>query len=272
VAARYPFCTREQGKEVSITNYGAFVEIEPGIEGLVHISEMSWTRNVRHPSKIVSIGETIDAVVLKVDESEEKISLGMKQTEQDPWVQLPLKYPVGTRITGKVRNLTSFGAFVEIEPGIDGLVHTTAMSWTKRVQHPSEVVKKGDTVDVVILNIDSDNTRISLGLKQAQEDPWLKIGESYPIGRELRGRTVRMMDKGVVVDLGDDLEGFVPLSQLGIPDTDKPEEAVQEGQVVELKVLEVDPIHHRIVLAVLSYPDEPIVPPVKIDFKATEGE
>ena len=272
VAAKYPVGTRVQGKVVSITNYGAFVELEPGIEGLVHISEMSWTRNVRHPSKIVSIGETIDAVVLKVDESEEKISLGMKQTEQDPWVQLPLKYPVGTRITGKVRNLTSFGAFVEIEPGIDGLVHISDMSWTKRVQHPSEVVKKGDTVDVVILNIDSDNKRISLGLKQAQEDPWLKIGETYPIGRELRGRTVRMMDKGVVVDLGDDLEGFVPMSQLGIPDTDKPEEAVQEGQVVELKVLEVDPIHHRIVLAVLSYPDEPIVPPVKIDFKATEGE
>jgi small subunit ribosomal protein S1 len=269
VAAKYPIGTRVQGKVVSITNYGAFVEIEPGIEGLVHISEMSWTRNVRHPSKIVSIGETIEAVVLKVDEAEEKISLGMKQTEQDPWMVLPLKYPVGTRINGKVRNLTSFGAFVEIEPGIDGLIHISDMSWTKRVQHPSEVVKKGDAVDVVILNIDAENKRISLGLKQAEEDPWLKIGETYPIGMELRGRSVRLMDKGVVVDLGNDIEGFVPMSQLGIPDIENPGDAVKEGQVLELKVLEVDPIHHRIVLAVIGYPDEPIIPPVRPAFEET---
>src|SRR5438445_10944466 len=263
VAAKYPVGTRVQGKVVSITNYGAFVELEPGIEGLVHISEMSWTRNVRHPSKLVSIGETIEAVVLKVDESEEKISLGMKQTEQDPWVVLPLKYPVGTRINGKVRNLTSFGAFVEIEPGIDGLIHISDMSWTKRVQHPSEVVKKGDAVDVVILNIDAENKRISLGLKQAEEDPWLRIGETYPIGLELRGRPVRLMDKGVVVDLGNDIEGFVPMSQLGVANIENPGDAVKEGQPLDLKVLEVDPIHHRIVLAVVGYPDEPIIPPVK---------
>jgi small subunit ribosomal protein S1 len=267
VAAKYPVGTRVQGKVVSITNYGAFVEIEPGIEGLVHISEMSWTRNVRHPSKIVSIGETIEAVVLKVDEAEEKISLGMKQTEQDPWMVLPLKYPVGTRINGKVRNLTSFGAFVEIEPGIDGLIHISDMSWTKRVQHPSEVVKKGDAVDVVILNIDAENKRISLGLKQAEEDPWLKIGETYPIGMELRGRAVRLMDKGVVVDLGNDIEGFVPMSQLGVPNIENPGDAVKEGQALDLKVLEVDPIHHRIVLAVIGYPDEPIIPPVKPAFE-----
>ncbi len=255
VAAKYPVGTRVQGKVVSITNYGAFVEIEPGIEGLVHISEMSWTRNVRHPSKIVSIGETIEAVVLKVDETEEKISLGMKQTEQDPWMMLPLKYPVGTRIQGKVRNLTSFGAFVEIEPGIDGLIHISDMSWTKRVQHPSEVVKKGDTVNVIILNIDAENKRISLGLKQAEEDPWLHIGEIYPIGMELRGKVLRAMDKGVVVDVGNDIEGFVPMSQLGIPDVEDPASTLKEGQPVDLKVLEVDPIHHRIVLAVVGYPE-----------------
>jgi len=269
VAAKYPVGTRVQGKVVSITNYGAFVEIEPGIEGLVHISEMSWTRNVRHPSKIVSIGETIEAVVLKVDEAEEKISLGMKQTEQDPWMVLPLKYPVGTRINGKVRNLTSFGAFVEIEPGIDGLIHISDMSWTKRVQHPSEVVKKGDAVDVVILNIDGENKRISLGLKQAEEDPWLRIGETYPIGMELRGRSVRLMDKGVVVDLGNDIEGFVPISQLGVPNIENPGDAVKEGQALDLKVLEVDPIHHRIVLAVIGYPDEPIIPPVRPAYEET---
>ncbi len=263
VAAKYPVGTRVQGKVVSITNYGAFVELEPGIEGLVHISEMSWTRNVRHPSKIVSIGETIEAVVLKVDEGEEKISLGMKQTEQDPWMALPAKYPVGTRLKGKVRNLTSFGAFVEIEPGIDGLIHISDMSWTKRVQHPSEVVKKGDEVDVLILNVDAENKRISLGLKQAQEDPWLRIGETYPVGTDLRGRVLRLMDKGVVVDIGNDIEGFIPMSQLGIPEINNPADAVKEGQAVDLKVLEVDPIHHRIVLAATGFPqDDTGAPPV----------
>jgi len=258
VAAKYPVGTRVQGKVVSITNYGAFIELEPGIEGLVHISEMSWTRNVRHPSKLVSIGETIEAVVLKVDPDEEKISLGMKQTETDPWTVLPLKYPVGTRITGKVRNLTSFGAFVEIEPGIDGLIHISDMSWTKRVQHPSEVVKKGDTVDVVILNIDSDNKRISLGLKQAEEDPWLRIGENFPVGMEVRGHVVRLMDKGVVVEIGNDIEGFVPLSQLNITGkiVQNPADVAFEGMNLDLRVLEVDPIHRRIVLAVTNIPEE----------------
>jgi small subunit ribosomal protein S1 len=173
-------------------------------------------------------------------------------------VVLPLKYPVGTRITGKVRNLTSFGAFVEIEPGIDGLIHISDMSWTKRVQHPSEVVKKGDTVDVVILNIDADNKRISLGLKQAEEDPWLKIGENYPVGMDVNGKVVRLMDKGVVVDIGNDIEGFVPISQLH-PEgkqVNSPTELVYEGMNLEMKVMEVDPIHRRIVLGVTNIPAE----------------
>jgi small subunit ribosomal protein S1 len=257
VAEKYPVGTRVSGKVVSITNYGAFIELEPGIEGLVHISEMSWTRNVRHPSKLVSIGEAIEAVVLKVDPNEEKISLGMKQTEQDPWMMLPEKYPVGTRLNGKVRNLTSFGAFVEIEPGIDGLIHISDMSWTKRVQHPSEVVKKGDSVDVVILNVDAENKRISLGLKQATEDPWLRIGETYPVGTELKGKVVRLMDKGVVVDIGNDIEGFVPVSQLnfGQP-VSSPADIVYETMNLDLRVLEVDPIHRRIVLAVTGIPAE----------------
>ena len=261
VAEKYPVGTRVQGKVVSITNYGAFVELEPGIEGLVHISEMSWTRNVRHPSKIVSIGETIDAVVLKVDETEEKISLGMKQTEQDPWMILPHKFPVGTRLTGKVRNLTSFGAFVELEPGIDGLIHISDMSWTKRVQHPSEVVKKGDTVDVVVLNIDAENKRISLGLKQAEEDPWLNIGETYPVGTKMRAKVVRLMDKGIVLDLGNDIEGFAPVSQMGIGQEQNPEDAVVITQEVIAKVLEVDPIHHRVVVAIIEYPADGIPAP-----------
>src|SRR5688500_8295116 len=274
VAEKYPVGTRVQGKVVSITNYGAFIELEPGIEGLVHISEMSWTRNVRHPSKLVSIGETIEAVVLKVDPNEEKISLGMKQTEQDPWMMLPQKYPIGTRLSGKVRNLTSFGAFVEIEPGIDGLIHISDMSWTKRVQHPSEVVKKGDSVDVVILNIDSENKRISLGLKQAEEDPWLRIGETYPVGTEMRSKVVRLMDKGVVVDIGNDIEGFVPISQLGQGATvNSPADVVYEGMNLDVRVLEVDPIHRRIVLAVTNIPeDQPPRPETPPTIHTEEGE
>ena len=258
VAAKYPVGTRINGRVVSITNYGAFIELEPGIEGLVHISEMSWTRNVRHPSKLVNIGEAIEAVVLKVDPDEEKISLGMKQTETDPWTVLPLRYPVGTRLNGKVRNLTSFGAFVEIEPGIDGLIHISDMSWTKRVQHPSEVVKKGDAVDVVILNIDSENKRISLGRKQAEEDPWLRIGERLPLGTEQRGAVTRLMDKGVVVDIGNDLEGFVPLSQLNITGSivSNPADVAYEGMLLDTRVTEIDPIQRRIVLAVTNIPEE----------------
>ncbi|MFQ6045215.1 MAG: 30S ribosomal protein S1 [Gemmatimonadales bacterium] len=257
VTEKYPVGARVQGKVVSITNYGAFVELEPGIEGLVHISEMSWTRNVRHPSKVVSIGETIEAVVLKVEPQEEKISLGMKQTEQDPWMMLPMKYPTGTRVTGKVRNLTSFGAFVEIEPGIDGLIHISDMSWTKRVEHPSEAVRKGDEVEVMILNIDPENKRISLGLKQLEDDPWLKIAEEHPVGMELEGRVSRFQDNGAVVDLGNDLEGFVPQSQLPLPEGTSPEEALKSEQPVAVKVLEVDPIHHRMVLAVTEIMEAP---------------
>ena len=274
VIEKYPVGTRVAGKVVSITNYGAFIELEPGIEGLVHISEMSWTRNVRHPSKIVSIGESIEAVVLKVDPNEEKISLGMKQTEQDPWMVLPLKYPVGTRLSGKVRNLTSFGAFVEIEPGIDGLIHISDMSWTKRVQHPSEVVKKGDTVDVVILNIDAENKRISLGLKQASEDPWLRIGETYPVGTDMSGRVVRLMEKGVVVDIGNDIEGFVPLSHIP-SDTEitSPADVCWEGMNLELRVAEVDPIHRRIVLSVTSIPaEQPPKPETPSKIHTEEGD
>ncbi|MDH5642638.1 MAG: 30S ribosomal protein S1 [Gemmatimonadota bacterium] len=257
VAEKYPVGSRVQGKVVSITNYGAFVELEPGIEGLVHISEMSWTRTVRHPSTVVSIGETIEAVVLKVDVSEEKISLGMKQTEQDPWMVLPMKYPPETRLSGKVRNLTSFGAFVEIEPGIDGLIHISDMSWTKRVQHPSEVVKKGDEVDVVVLNIDPDNKRISLGLKQAQEDPWLKIAEDMPVGTEAEGLVVRFQDGAVVFDLGNDLEGMVNQPDLGLSDEQPIEDQIRVGQKADLTVVEVDPIHHRVMLAATKFYEPP---------------
>jgi small subunit ribosomal protein S1 len=254
VDKKYPVGSRVRGRVVSITNYGAFVELEKGVEGLVHISEMSWTRNVRHPSKIVSLGDEIEAVILKVDVEGEKISLGMKQIEEDPWHALPLKYPVGTRLTGKVRNLTSFGAFVEIEPGIDGLVHISDMSWTKRIQHPSEVVKKGDEVEVIILGVDAENKRISLGLKQTQEDPWEDLAQRFTAGMDINGPITRLQDKGVAVDLGDDVEGFVPVSQIGVAGLQNPADVFAEGDALEMRVTEVDIANRRIVLEVTRVP------------------
>src|SRR6266853_1630155 len=255
-----------KGVVKNITDFGAFIDLG-GVDGLLHITDMSYGR-VSHPSEMLHIGQELEVKVLDIDWERERISLGLKQLQTYPWQNVPAKFPVGTRIKGKVRNLTSFGAFVEIEPGIDGLIHISDMSWTKRVQHPSEVVKKGDEVDVLILNVDAENKRISLGLKQAQEDPWLRIGETYPVGTELRGRVMRLMDKGVVVDLGSDIEGFVPMSQLGIPDIHQPGDAVKEGQAVELKALEVDPIHHRIVRAATGWPKDDIQEAAKQDGQA----
>ena len=254
VDVKFPVNTRVRGKVVSITDYGAFVELEKGVEGLIHIGEMSWTRHVRHPSKIVNIGDIIECMVLKVDKENEKISLSIKQTETDPWETLDLKYPVGSRFGGKVRNLTNFGAFVELEEGIDGLVHISDMSWTRRVNHPSEVVKKGDDVQVEVLNIDKEGRRISLGLKQTQINPWPMLEQKYAPGSMVEGKVVRTIDRGVVVDLGDDVEGFVPLSQLGIGDK-KPAEAFNEGDLMQLRVTKVDGGNQRIVLAVRDVAD-----------------
>jgi small subunit ribosomal protein S1 len=251
---KYPVGPRVRGKVVSITNYGAFIELEKGVEGLVHISEMSWTRNVRHPSKVVSIGDEIEAVVLKVDPDDEKISLGMKQIEEDPWLALPVKYPTGTTLAGTVRNLTSFGAFVEIEPGIDGLVHVSDMSWTRRVEHPSEIVQKGQEVQVMVLDVDAENKRISLGMKQLTDDPWPSISERLAPGVEQDGAVLRVQDKGVVVDLGDDVEGFVPASHTGIEDATRLEEYYGEGDPVSLRVIESDASNRKIVLEVTEVP------------------
>ncbi|MDH5760176.1 MAG: 30S ribosomal protein S1 [Gemmatimonadota bacterium] len=252
---KYPVGARVRGKVVSITNYGAFVELEKGVEGLVHISEMSWTRNVRHPSKIVAIGEEIEAVVLKVDPQDEKISLGMKQIEEDPWLALPVKYPTGTKLSGTVRNLTSFGAFVEIEAGIDGLVHVSDMSWTKRVEHPSEIVQKGQELDVMVLDVDAENKRISLGIKQLQDDPWPGISDRFTAGLECDGTVVRVQDKGVVIDLGDDIEGFVPAAHSGVEDADHIHEYYLPGDATPVRVVESDAGNRRIVLEVLDPPE-----------------
>ena len=244
---------RVKGRVVSITDYGAFVELEKGVEGLIYISEMSWTRHVRHPSKIVSIGDEVECVILKVDKENEKISLSLKQTESDPWDNLDAKYPIGTRISGKVRNLTNFGAFVELEEGIDGLVHISDMSWTKRVNHPSEVVKKGDKVDVEILNIDKDGRRISLGLKQTQVSPWPELEETYQPNTPVHGTVVRVLDRGVIVDLDGHVEGFVPVSQLGMDNIKRPIDHFREGDELDLRVTRVDVENHRILLSVKAW-------------------
>ncbi len=253
VEEKYPEGSIVTGKVVSITNYGAFVELEQGIEGLIHISEMSWTRHIKHPSKILSIGDVVEVMVLKVDKEHEKISLGLKQTEEDPWKTLAERYPVGTIIEGRVRNLTDFGAFVEVEEGIDGLVHISDMSWTKRVRHPKEVVRKGDLVQVQILDIDAEKRRISLGIKQLQENPWPRLAEEYPNGRQVEGVVTRMLDHGLVVEIDDDLEGFVPVGHLAIPKIDKPQHYFQEGERLPLVVIKMDPENRRIVLSVADY-------------------
>jgi small subunit ribosomal protein S1 len=256
VEEKYRVGDRIKGRVVSITDYGAFVELEKGVEGLVHVSEMSWTRHVRHPSKVVNIGDTIEAVVLKVDKANEKISLGLKQTEPDPWLTLDQKYPPRTRVKGKVRNLTNFGAFVELEEGIDGLVHVSDMSWTKRVAHPSEVLKKGDTVEVVILSIDKEHRRISLGLKQVSDDPWPQLADKFPAAMEVKGTVIRLFDRGAIVDLGEGIEGFVPLSQIGIDDLKRPGDAFEAGEELTMKVTRVDVPNHRLILSVKAWLSE----------------
>ena len=253
IEQKYPIGKKVKGRVVSITDYGAFVELEKGIEGLIHISEMSWTQHIKHPSKIMNVEDEIEAIVLSVDKDNEKISLGIKQMEPDPWGTIDQKYPINSIVSGKVRNLTAFGAFVELEEGIDGLVHISDMSWTKRVQHPSEIMKKGDKVDVKILKIDHENRRISLGVKQLYDDPWPEIAKTHAIGSECLGTVSKVMDRGVVVELDGNVEGFVPTSQLGSKDINDPTGVFKEGEQIPLKVIEFDRNQHKIVLSVGAY-------------------
>jgi len=253
IEQKYPLGRKVKGRVVSITDYGAFVELEKGIEGLIHISEMSWTQHIKHPSKIMNVNDEVEAVVLSVDKDNEKISLGIKQMEPDPWTTIEDKYPVGTTVSGKVRNLTAFGAFVELEEGIDGLVHISDMSWTKRVQHPSEMMKKGDKIDVKILKVDHENRRISLGFKQLEDDPWPEIAKKYSVGSECLGSVTRVMDRGVVVELDGEVEGFVPSTQLGRKDLTDPTGVFNQGDSIPLQVIEFDRNQHKIVLSVSAY-------------------
>jgi small subunit ribosomal protein S1 len=245
----YAVGTKVRGRVVSLTNYGAFVELEPGVEGLVHVSEMSWTRRVRHPSKLVNVGDEVEVVVLAVDPAAKRISLGMKQVEPDPWQTIEERYAVGQRVTGRVRNLTDFGAFVELEPGVDGLLHISDMSWTRSVGHPSELLKKGQEIETQILSIDAEQKRISLGLKQIQPDPWSTVAQRYPMGSRVTGRVVRLTDFGAFVELEPGVDGLLHISQMSNRPVSRPDEVVSVGDELTLLVIRVDPHERRIGLS-----------------------
>jgi small subunit ribosomal protein S1 len=241
IEKKYPVGSRVRGAVVNIMSYGAFVKLEDGIEGLVHISEMSWTRRVNHPSEMVTPNQEVDVVVLEINKDKQEISLGMKQTEVNPWELVSEKYPPGTVIEGKVRNLANYGAFVEIEPGIDGLLHISDMSWTKKVTHPNEILKKGDSVRCVVLEVDRDKQRVSLGVKQLTEDPWLNaIPEHYKPGMVVRGKITKITNFGVFVELESDLEGLLHISELADHKVENPHDVVKADEEVDVKILRVD--------------------------------
>ncbi len=249
VETKYPVGSTVKGKVVSIVDYGAFIELEPGVEGLIHVSEMSWTRRVPHPSKILKKGDIIEAKVLDIDASKQKISLGLKQLQENPWELLASKYPVGSKIIGKVRNLTDFGAFVEIEEGIDGLIHVSDLSWAKRTMNPSDVLKEGTQVEAVVLSIDPEKQRVSLGLKQIEPDPWIQVPEKYAIGSIVRGKIVNITNFGAFAKLEEGVEGLIHISELDEKHVDNPQEVVSIGDELDLKVISLDPEERRIGLS-----------------------
>ena len=250
---KYPVGTKVVGKVVSLADYGAFVEIEKGIEGLIHISEMSWTQHIKHPSQVVSMGQMVDAIILSLDKDAKKLSLGIKQLEPDPWLTLMQKYPEGSRHKGVVRNLTNFGVFVELEQGVDGLVHISDLSWTKKVRHPGEIVKKGDELEVVILGVDVSQRRISLGHKQIEDNPWDRFGDQYRVGTEVEGKIVRIIEKGVIVELPLGVDGFVPVSQLSTTQVKNIADKFKVGDPLPLKVVEFDKDTKKIVLSAVEF-------------------
>ncbi len=241
IEQKYPVGSRVRGAVVNLMSYGAFVRLEDGIEGLVHISEMSWTRRINHPSELVQPNQEVDVVVLAIDKHKQEISLGMKQVEVNPWELVSEKYPPGTVIEGQVRNLANYGAFIEIEPGIDGLLHVSDLSWTKKVTHPNEALKKGDKVQCVVLDVDRDKQRIGLGVKQLTEDPWVTlIPEHYRPGMVIRGKVTKITNFGVFVELEADLEGLLHISELADHKVENPQDVVKPGDEVDVKILRVD--------------------------------
>lgn len=250
IEKRYPAGTHVKGKIVNLVPYGAFIEIEPGIEGLIHVSEMSWIKNVTDPSEIVNKGDEIEAVVLSVQKEDGKISLGIKQTEKNPWEDVERKYPTGSTVKAEIRNLTNYGAFVELEPGIDGLIHISDLSWIKKVSHPSEVLNKGDVVEAVILSVDKESKKITLGVKQLTSNPWESIEKTIPVGSRIRGKVTKITAFGAFIELENGIEGLVHVTELSDQSFAKVEDVVKVGSEVTAKVIKLDPEHKKIALSI----------------------
>src|SRR6478736_8073019 len=260
VEERFPVGTRVNGRVASVADYGAFVELENGVEGLVHVSEMSWSKRVKHPSKVVNPGDAVDVEVLSVDPKARRISLGMKQVQENPWQTLHERYQVGTRVHGRVRNLTDFGAFIEIEDGVDGLVHVSDISWSRRIKHPSEVLKKGQEIDAVITSIDTENRRLSLSIKDLEPNAWEKFTNEHKPGDVVHGKVARFANFGAFVELDDNLEGLCHISELSDERVNKPDDVVQLGQELDFKILRIDPETKKIGLSARAVgKDEPII-------------
>ncbi len=252
IETKYKIGDKVSGRVVSLTDYGAFIEIEKGIEGLIHNSEMSWTQHIKHPSQVVAMGQIIEAVILSLDKDEKKISLGIKQLEPDPWESLMQKYPVGSKHTGIARNLTNFGVFVELEPGVDGLVHISDLSWTKKIRHPGEVVKKGEKLDVIVLGVDVEQRKISLGHKQVEDNPWNQFEKLYAIGTTTEGKVVRIIEKGIIAELPEKVDGFVPATQLAPAKIKNIANHFPVDDSIPLKVIEFDKENKKIVLSAIA--------------------
>ncbi len=261
IQAKYPVGSRLRGKVVNLVPYGAFVELEQGVEGLVHVSEISWTKRIARASDVLTVGQEVDVVVLNVNKEEQKIALGIRQTEENPWDGVRMRYPIGARVSGKVRNLTSYGAFIELEEGIDGMVHVSDMSWTRKVNHPSEILKKGDEVAAVVLEVDPDNQRISLGLKQAQEDPWSTITSRMKVGQMVTGKVTKLASFGAFVEIEEGIDGLVHISQISDDRVEKVKDVLKAGQEVKARIVRIDSVDRKIGLSIkaASVPDEEFV-------------
>ena len=274
IESKYTVGQKVKGKVVNLVPYGAFVELEPGVEGLVHVTELSWTKRIAKPSDVLKQGQEIEAVVLGINRDEQKISLGVRQLETNPWEKAAEKYPPGTKVKGKIRNLTSYGAFLELEEGIDGMIHVSDVSWTRKINHPSEVLKKGDDVEAVVLEVDKANQRIALGVKQLSEDPWANIDKFYKVGDLVAGKVTKLASFGAFVGLEHDIDGLVHISQVSEERIDKIKNVLKPGQDVSARVIKIDKAERRIGLSIkaASYSDEQLREEQKILDSLKPGE
>jgi len=257
IEARYPIGTEVTGKVTKLLPYGAFIEMESGVEGLVHVSELSWVKRINRPSDVLELGQEIKAVVLGISIEEQKISLGVRQLEVNPWDELEAKFPIGTVVKGEVRNLTAYGAFIGMEEGIDGMIHVSDLSWTRKINHPSEIVKKGDEVEAVVLSIDKENQRVSLGVKQLEDDPWADIESSFKVGDLVKGNVAKIASFGAFVNLENDIDGLIHISQLAEGHVEKVKDVIKVGDEIEARVIKVDKIERRIGLSIKAVNYDP---------------